>query len=149
METFLSIISWLYRAVKQNVFFLQSEHKHRPDIAGHGICVQKCLISTYNSIFDKVTASRGQNGAFLPAPAGNQGRAWAAKGWQTHGEDETPFPYAGAPGAHTVMSSHALFPCTSSKLIFPQSRAGVGRSSPPPKPASVSKPSPANNIFPL
>lgn len=49
---FLCIISWLYSAVKQNVFFLKSVHKHRPDITGCGICVQKCSIPTYNSIFN-------------------------------------------------------------------------------------------------
>lgn len=93
---FLYIISWLHGAVKQNVFFLQSVRKHRPDITGHGIRVQKCPISTYNSIFDKLkvtaSSSRSQSGAFLPAPAVNQGslaacgQAWAAKGWQTHSD---------------------------------------------------------------
>lgn len=81
---------------KTSSFFNQCTNINQIQQGTEFVCMQKRLISMYNSVFDKLrvttSSSSGQSRAFLPALTVNWsssdacGQAWAAKGWQTHSD---------------------------------------------------------------
>lgn len=137
---FLHVISHLHSAVKQNVFLLQSMHKHKPDTQGtEFVCVQKRLISMYNSVFGQtylklpLAAALGKAGLFLQLwqwtrahqmPVARLGLPRIGRPTMTL---EQHFAMHGSPSCSHGHKLMPLFTCTFSKLILPKLWAAVAQ----------------------
>lgn len=131
---FLHIISHLHSAVKQNVFFLQSMHKHKPDIQGaEFVCVPDFYVqlSFWTNLKLPLAAALGKARLFLQLwqwtrahqmPVARLGLPRVGRPTMTL---EQHFSMHGSPSCFQGHKLMHLFTCTFSKSILPKLWAAV------------------------